>query len=339
MRVSVVIPTRNRAASVSRLMENLNRQTQKPDEVILVDSSDNKDYRIELIRTFTDLPLVWVDAPPAVCIQRNVGVKASTSEWIFLCDDDIELPENYIERLTRYLKDNPTCKIVAGKLLQYEASQWVDQYPPKSFGDLLWRFVFQLPIWGTIDHIKSPALMKGVLRKIKVWYQRKGNTETLAGWPLITDWEKEVIHTKFYSLGANILRRDLLLISPYDEVLDPSGIGDNYGVIKGLQGELVHVLSNVPAYHHRASENRLKTYQSYFRRILALHYFNKRYSPSRKKSIWLMWSLLGRLLPFVMKGNWIMAKASWRAISLILKGNNPYWIGYRHDQKTISPVC
>lgn len=339
MRLSVIIPTRNRASSVNRLIVNLDHQAQQPDEIIIVDSSDDKGYQTELLQAFQHLPLVWVDAEPAVCIQRNIGIKMSKYDWIFLCDDDIELPGDYIENLMKYLAQNPTCNIVAGKLLQYEGNEWVDRYPPKTFKDLFWRYVFQLPVWGDLEQIKAPTLLDFALMKVKLWYQRKGNTETFAGWPLITNWKSEIIHTKFYSLGANIIKRDLLLISPYDEVLDPSGIGDNYGVIRGLKNEMIHVLSNVPAYHHREIKNRLKVHQSYFRRILALHYFNKKYISSDIKSAWLVWSLVGRLIPFIMKGNWAMAKASWKAISLILTGKNPYWVGYKKNQKTIKPTC
>jgi glycosyltransferase involved in cell wall biosynthesis len=339
MKISAVIPTRNRANSVRRLCESLQKQTCKLAEIIIIDSSDDKIYKNELLLHFSELPIIWIDSEPSVCIQRNRGIQMATSPWIFLCDDDIELTPDYIEKIVDYIKENPNVGALAGRLLQNEHGEWRDQYPVKNFTDLAWRFIFQLSVWGDINSVKAPALLQPILFLVKKWYVKRRNTSSLAGWPLITNWNEKIFRTEFYSLGANVIRREWLLQSPYDEVLDPSGIGDNYGVALGFPGqEPIHVLISVSAYHHRAQENRLKERTVYYRRILALHYFNKLKKKSALTSMWLIWSFIGNLLIHMFKGNLSMMMPAMKAIILILMGKNPYWIGHVKNLKGVKPV-
>jgi hypothetical protein len=149
----------------------------------------------------------------------------------------------------------------------------------------------------------------------------------------------KVFQTAVYSLGTCMVRRNVLLESLYDEVLDPSGIGDNYGVAVGFPGDHpIHVLTTLNAYHHRSIVNRLEKPLSYFRRILALHYFIKK-SECFPKSMaaWFQWSLIGNWMYFFFKGKTEMRKATSNAIRLILSGKNPYWVGGVRGDKVVQP--
>jgi len=267
----VIIATRNRFSSLLKTLKSIQGQTYQPAETIIVDASD----RTEQLPTKWDgsMPVTWFSHSPSVCAQRNFGIKKAISDWIFICDDDIELDKKYFDELIKHCKANPSCGSVAGLLLQKENGQWVKNYPVKSFAQLVWKFIFQLSIWGEIN-VRPPSLWMPFYGGIKKFYQRKANTMTLAGWPLITQWDEAVIKTKFYSLGATLIRKDWLLNSPYNENLDASGIGDNYVVAKGFPGDRpIHVLSSTYALHHKVSENRMTEPRSRSRRILALNYF------------------------------------------------------------------
>jgi glycosyltransferase involved in cell wall biosynthesis len=337
MNISVVIPTRNRIHNLKVLLGNLERQTLRPGEVIVVDSSDNKESIRELQNQFVKVPLIFIDSIPSVCVQRNIGIRQAKASWIFLCDDDIELPVNYLEELSAYLSARNDCSVVAGSLLQYENGSWIESYPAKKWQDLLWRFVFQLSVWGEINEIKFPVLLKPLGRLIRNFYAKRGNGLSNAGWPLITDWNGSSFQTTIYSLGANLVRREWLLNSPYDEILDPSGIGDNFGVALGFpERRSIHVLRTVHAYHHRSQENRLLHPTIYYRRILALHYFLKR--KNRNASVlWLIWSLQGNLIFYLIKRDKERSWASLKAMTKILLNKNPYWVGFLNKERIIQP--
>lgn len=337
MKISVVIPTRNRAQILVNTLDSLAKQILSPDEIIIIDASDNKYYTAEINKRFAQLPLKWIDSAPSVCIQRNIGIQRAFNDWIFLCDDDITIPENYLSTLAEYVQKHQKCGAVAGRLMQMENGKWTDQYNVKSLSGLLWRFVFQLPIWGDLERIKGSFINKTLLSLIKRHYSKRGNTFTLAGWPLITCWDKPAFKTSVYSLGANLIKRNWLLLSPYDEVLDSSGIGDNYGVAMGFpQQSAIHVLSDTQAFHWRATKNRLAQPLSYYRRVMALHYFIKR---SKKFSsftvVVFIWSLMGNALMYLLKRDFTTFKATLKAIGLILTNRNPYWQAHQHGKKVL----
>ncbi len=334
IKVSAVIPTRNRTESLRRCLKSMNEQTSLPDEVIIVDSSDTNLDSEKLRSEFNQLSILYLHSSPSVCKQRNDGIAAAKYNWILLCDDDIELPDNYLLSLKTFITENEQCGAVAGRLLQLEANRWVDQYPLKGALDATWRFVFQLSVWGDLNNVKF-TLPFSLIRK---WYAKRGNGTSLAGWPILTQWKHEVTTTTVYPLGASLVQKQWLMDSPFDLVLDPHGIGDNYGVaINFPYPQSIHVLSSTYAKHHRNQENRLTKALSYYRRVLALHYFLKRKENSAKRSFWFVWSLFGNLLYFLMKGEHEMGRATSAAIAKIMAGKNPYWTGYRSKLECVEP--
>ena len=116
--ISAVIPTRNRPDRMIDVLSTLQKQILLPSEIIIVDSSDDSSYRHSLINKFSSLPITWISSAPSVCIQRNAGINRASSEWILLCDDDIELEANYLQTLVKHIASNPDCGALAGRLLQ-----------------------------------------------------------------------------------------------------------------------------------------------------------------------------------------------------------------------------
>jgi glycosyltransferase involved in cell wall biosynthesis len=336
--ISVVIPTRNRPERVRNALTTLARQTLPPAEVIVVDASDAglHDPRA-LANEFPMLPLKVLASTPSVCIQRNRGIEAARCEWIFLCDDDIELPPDHLRRLAEHVASHPGCSAVAGKLRQLESGTWVDQYPPRRFSTALYHFVFQLSIWGPIDGVKTNRLTRPLLAWMTAWYRKRGNRESLAGWPLITQWQLPSFTTRFYSLGADLIRRELLLSSPYEPVLDPGGIGDNYGVALGLPNG-IDVIDSTFALHHREEQNRVNRKTAYYRRILALHYFVRtRFTNPTATTLWLCWSILGLSLAQLRRLDVALLRFSIKALFNIATGRNPYVLAKHEGRVVVSP--
>jgi hypothetical protein len=164
---------------------------------------------------------------------------------------------------------------------------------------------------------------------------------TIAGWPVITQLDKPYFTTQTYSLGSSITKRTWLIESPYDEVLDPSGIGDNYGVTLGfMNGQGMYVTHSTYSHNYRAKDNRLEASTAYFRRILALHYYlmtRKGFTANNRR--WFVWSLLGNVLLSVGKLKFHLVKANVKAIVLILMNKNPYVVGKKDGRKIIKPTC
>lgn len=338
MDISVVIPTRNRPERIRNVLASLARQTSPPAEVLVVDASDAGVHDLDaLANEFPTLPLTLLTSSPSVCIQRNKGIEAARSEWIFLCDDDIELPSDHFERLADHVAGHPRCSAVAGQLRQLEQGVWVAHYPPRKFSTAFYHFVFQLSVWGPIDDVPTNRFTRPLLAWMKDWYRKRGNRESLAGWPLITQWQRPSFNTRFYSLGADLIRRERLLSSPYDPVLDPGGIGDNYGVAMGLP-DGIDVIDSTHALHHRELHNRVDRKIAYFRRILALHYFVKtRSARATITTLWLCWSIAGLALLQFRRFDVSLLKFSAKALFQIVAGRNPYVVAKNEGRTVVSP--
>jgi glycosyltransferase involved in cell wall biosynthesis len=334
MQISVVIPTCNRKLRLLDLLRNLDQSICPIHEVIIVDSGDDaisaKEYDI-----FKNLKIVYVRSEKSVCIQRNIGIQKARSSWVFLCDDDIELPIDYLQKLTLHIEAFPDTGAVSGLWLQLEKNEWKATYPENSAIGLFWKFIFQLGIWGEINTSQNNL----VIKKIKQYYSGKGNHISKAGWPIITVFSGEYFITPVYSLGASLIKKEWLLNSPFDEVLDRHGIGDNYGVIIGFPDTRIYVLNNTFVYHHQEVTNRLQNSLQYYRRILALHYFIK--TKNRLKIIktrWLIWSLTGNLIRFIFSENRMMVWAAFKSIWTVVTGQNPYCKDAKKGQKVVEPI-
>jgi GT2 family glycosyltransferase len=263
-----------------------------------------------------------------------MGIQRAGSEWIFLCDDDMEVPSDYLQKLAAHSAIHPEAGAISGLVLQKLNNEWISSYSIHSSMMLVWKFIFHLNIWGEINCTSNNVIVK----KIKSYYRRKGNHISKAGWPVVTDFSGKYFITPVYGLGASLVRKEWLMKSPYDEILDAHGIGDNYGVNMGFPPQGIHVLTDAFVYHHRGPENRLLRPLQYFRRVLALDYFRRgKKKPWYVKKYWLLWSLTGNFLSFLFVRDMIMLRPAIKVIWQIAWGRNPYCRGARLKMKVVEP--
>lgn len=331
--VTVVIPTCNRKDRLLSLLGNLDRSTCPISAVIIVDSGEDRllpaDYA-----SFSHWPIHYLLSEKSVCIQRNIGIRRAETPWVFLCDDDVEVPPDYLQQLVAHATAREDAGAISGIFLQKEGDEWQGSYPVKTSGLLIWKFVFRLGFWGDIqcsDNI--------ITKRIRKYYRSKGNHIARSGLPVLADFSGASFIAPVYTLGAALVRRDWLLQSPFDEVLDRYGIGDNFGVCLGFPGNGIHILNKAFVYHHKTPVNRIQRPLQYFRRALALDYFIQTIPALEHcKRSWLLWSLTGNLLGFLMAGDGIMIKPAFKSLLLIALGRNPYYSAAKKQQRTVEPL-
>src|SRR5262249_36131121 len=101
VKVSVVIPTRNRAALLRRAIDSVLAQTSANLEIIVVLDGPDRDSEL-LLKNHTDDRVRHIVCAEACggAEARNIGVRAGTGEYIaFLDDDDEWLPTKLEEQL------------------------------------------------------------------------------------------------------------------------------------------------------------------------------------------------------------------------------------------------
>ncbi|MBI1870680.1 MAG: glycosyltransferase [Chlamydiae bacterium] len=91
-KVSVIIPTYNRALWLKEAIESVLNQNSRPKEIIVVDDGSN-DSTAEIVKQYSQLKYISQENH-GVSHARNVGIKASHGEWIaFLDSDDLWGPD------------------------------------------------------------------------------------------------------------------------------------------------------------------------------------------------------------------------------------------------------
>jgi glycosyltransferase involved in cell wall biosynthesis len=86
--VSVVVTTRNSAATLADCLRSVREQTHEPVELIVVDNAST-DATPAIAREHADLVL---DHGPERSAQRNLGVERAGGEYVLIVDSDMTLP-------------------------------------------------------------------------------------------------------------------------------------------------------------------------------------------------------------------------------------------------------
>jgi glycosyltransferase involved in cell wall biosynthesis len=98
-KVSVLIPTLDRYDYLRNLLRQIEHQTIKPVEIIIIDQTAQAKRDYNLIKDFSELPLtiIYLDQP-GQCSARNAGLKIIKSDFVLFVDDDDEVTPQLIEK-------------------------------------------------------------------------------------------------------------------------------------------------------------------------------------------------------------------------------------------------
>lgn len=106
IRISVIIPTKDRFDEIRRCIKSILNQTVVPHEIVVVDSSRKKVLDSLIRETF----------PHAACniryfhykgsnnMARNMGIRQSTGDILFFFDDDVVLDKDYVKEIMKVLE-------------------------------------------------------------------------------------------------------------------------------------------------------------------------------------------------------------------------------------------
>ncbi|RMG37975.1 MAG: glycosyltransferase [Methanobacteriota archaeon] len=110
--ISAIIPTRDRQEVLQRTVVSLSRQSALPCEVIIVDASNDETFAPLNTEDFSDLKSDirhFRTKQVGAAIQREIGLKHATQEFILFLDDDILFEPDCIIRLWQCItKDEQT---------------------------------------------------------------------------------------------------------------------------------------------------------------------------------------------------------------------------------------
>lgn len=176
--LSVIIPTRNRAALLYNTLESLTSQTYPADrfEVIVIDNGST-DSTAEVCKHFErripQFKSIY-DPRPGLHNGRHTGLEAANGDILVYADDDIEALPTWLEGVAESFAD-PSAALVGGKILpKFEGAppNWVNEISCKTdlgwslgwysildFGDTVHEISHEY-VWGCNFSIRKDVLKK-----------------------------------------------------------------------------------------------------------------------------------------------------------------------------------
>ena len=96
--ISVIICTRDRPAHLRECLRSLERLSDRPEEILVVDNASRTSETREVVREFPGLRYVF-EPRPGLDRARNTGLRHSSGEIIAFTDDDVVVHPDWIKRL------------------------------------------------------------------------------------------------------------------------------------------------------------------------------------------------------------------------------------------------
>ncbi len=126
---SIIIPTRNRAADLSRTLPTLLEQTIIPEEILIVDQSSDASTR-GIVDQFIDQVVASGKSNPQFVylydpnlggagIARNLAIDHANGEILVFLDDDVLLEPDFLEQLLLVYREDSSVGGVSGVITNY----------------------------------------------------------------------------------------------------------------------------------------------------------------------------------------------------------------------------
>ena len=106
--ISIIIPTLNRPDSLLRTFEFMEKSSVLPDEVIVIDQTQDKDVagRIKNICDSSKLNIkyTWISTP-STTITRNIGFSLANGKILVYMDDDVDVKQDTFSNVREIFSD------------------------------------------------------------------------------------------------------------------------------------------------------------------------------------------------------------------------------------------
>ncbi len=182
--VSIIILTWNSERHIGPCLASLERGLEAySSEVIVVDNGSKDQTRALISETRPDVQLLCNPENRGVAPARNQGIRHSQGKYVLILDDDTVVQANALDRLIRYMEENPQTGLCGPKLTSANGEL---QLSCRRFPTLVDKLARRLPLPAT------------TLRRITAAAE-------------MTDWDHETIRPVDYVIGAcQVIRRSAL---------------------------------------------------------------------------------------------------------------------------------
>ena len=250
---SAVVVTRNRADALSLSLPLLMSQSRAPEEVIVVDSSDDPSQNIALIEQIngsSGIPVRFISSKASMTYQRNIGLESVRSDVVLFPDDDSLLyPDTMADVMDIYDRDESALigGVGAGEALTPPPDvleNFQTTYTKKPTDRLKARV--SLTRYALEQHfVPDPFIQVAAAKQSRL--------------PPPPDWLKgETAHPVPWITGFRMsFRTDVIRRIGFDEKLGRYALGEDVDAGIGVQNSHYLIGVRTPGvYHHKAPARR-----------------------------------------------------------------------------------
>lgn len=271
MKITVIICTRNRFDDFTKTLPSIAAQTRPPDELIVVDSSDEKKLEAYLGSVTLPFPVRYFHTQPGLTLQRNRGIRESKGDLIFFFDDDVDLGASYLAEVEKVFADDTTKKIgaVDGKIVELTPPSARLKFESFAFGVL--RFMF-----GVVGNRNGKFYPSGMPSHPRA-NRPSGFIECLSG-------------------CCMAFRREVFEKAAFDENLARYGLMEDADISKQTldAGYKIYYQTTATLIHNESPMNRLNVQQWAEMSVVNYDYlFRKSWSRDKWRWLFYYWALLG----------------------------------------------
>lgn len=125
-KVSIISVNYNQAAVTVELLESIKQLSFKDLEVIIVDNASKEDPTSALLAIYPSTKIIKSAKNLGFAGGNNLGIDASTGDYLFFINNDAEIVEGTIEQLLALFERIPNLGIVSPKLCYYTPESKID---------------------------------------------------------------------------------------------------------------------------------------------------------------------------------------------------------------------
>ena len=137
-RVSVIVPTFNRARYLGQAIDSTLQQTFEAHEIIVVDDGST-DETAEVVAKYGDRVRYLRTSNGGVAHARNVGMSVASGDYLTFLDSDDLLYPYMLELETRLLDRHPDVGLVYAEMSAFDDEGFFDRYHLKKYHESAYR--------------------------------------------------------------------------------------------------------------------------------------------------------------------------------------------------------
>lgn len=159
--ISIVIPTRNRTQHLAKCLNSLQKLSQRPHEIIVVDNAPSSNTTKILVSQIPNVRYI-VEPEASASKARNTGLVNATGEIVAFIDDDMTAHPDWLLQLQKCF-DNPEVMAVTGLVLPGELTTQAQQIFEEhwSFNRGFYQVNFDRKFFEQHQHLGVPVWLMG----------------------------------------------------------------------------------------------------------------------------------------------------------------------------------